>query len=208
MWHASCLLPESTQSKASRVEGTFYSPHHSLNFTIRGGHGVDKQPNGGCIVWFRFNRKGRSRGLLKTVSRPHRSNNVLKKTKKLLRRTIFSHIVNIIWDFIVLEKSGSSHNQSYARLNPIETWSVAFSRALGSSLVSALSSDWFPVIVCYVLISLYAYWFSSGFRALMPTALQPFNLHEWPRQNFYLQFLNNIKQKSDENKESYQLGDY
>ena len=103
-WHASCLLPGSTQSKASRVEGTFYSPHHSLNFTIRGGHGVDKQPNGGCIVWFRFNRKGRSRGLLKTVSRPHRSNNVLKKTKKLLRRTIFSHIVNIIWDFICSRK--------------------------------------------------------------------------------------------------------
>ena len=148
MWHASCLLPESTQSKASRVEATFYSPHHSLNFTIRGWHGVDKQPDGGCIVWFRFNRKGRSWGLLKTVSRPHRSNNVLKKTKKLLRRTIFSHIVNIIWDFIVQEKSGSSHTQSDARLNPVETWSVAFSRALGSLLVSALSSDWFPVIVC------------------------------------------------------------
>ena len=104
MRHASCLPTESTQSKASRVEGIFYLPHHSLNFTVRGGHGVDKQPNGGCIVWFRFNRKGRSRGLLKTVSRPHRSNNVLKKTKKLLRRTIFSHIVNIIWDFICSRK--------------------------------------------------------------------------------------------------------
>ena len=104
MRHASCLPTESTQSKASRVEGIFYLPHHSLNFTVRGGHGVDKQPNGGCIVWFRFNRKGRSRGLLKTVSRPHRSNNVLKKTKKLRRRTIFSHIVNIIWDFICSRK--------------------------------------------------------------------------------------------------------
>ena len=30
----------------------------------------------------------------------------------------------------------------------------------------------------------------------------------WPRQNFSLQYQCNIKQKSDENKEKYQLGDY
>ena len=34
-----------------------------------------------------------------------------------------------------------------------------------------------------------------------------FNSHEWPRQNFSLQYQYNIKQKSDE-KEKYQLGDY
>ena len=32
--------------------------------------------------------------------------------------------------------------------------------------------------------------------------------HEWPRQNFLLQYQYNIKQTSDENKEKYQLGDY
>ena len=31
--------------------------------------------------------------------------------------------------------------------------------------------------------------------------------HEWPRQNFSLQYQNNIKQTSDENEEMYQLGD-
>ena len=36
----------------------------------------------------------------------------------------------------------------------------------------------------------------------------PFNSHEWPRQNFSLQYQYNIKQTSDENKEKYQLGDF
>ena len=34
------------------------------------------------------------------------------------------------------------------------------------------------------------------------------NSHDWPRQNFSLQYPYNIKQKSDENKEKYKLGDY
>ena len=38
--------------------------------------------------------------------------------------------------------------------------------------------------------------------------VSPFNSHEWPRQNFSLQYQYNIKQTSDENKEKYQLGDY
>ena len=32
--------------------------------------------------------------------------------------------------------------------------------------------------------------------------------HEWPRQNFSLQYQYNIKQTSDEIKEKYQVGDY
>ena len=36
----------------------------------------------------------------------------------------------------------------------------------------------------------------------------PFNSHEWPRQNFSLQYQYHIKQTSDENKEKYQLKDY
>ena len=37
----------------------------------------------------------------------------------------------------------------------------------------------------------------------------PFNSHEWPRQNFSLQYQieYNINQMSDENKEKYQFGD-
>ena len=38
--------------------------------------------------------------------------------------------------------------------------------------------------------------------------VSPFNSHEWPGQNFSLQYQNNIQQTSDENKEKYQLGDY
>ena len=36
----------------------------------------------------------------------------------------------------------------------------------------------------------------------------PCNSHEWPRQNFSLQYKYVIKQTSEENKEIYQLGDY
>ena len=36
---------------------------------------------------------------------------------------------------------------------------------------------------------------------------EPFNSHEWPRQNFSLQYQYNINQISDENKEKYQFGD-
>ena len=36
--------------------------------------------------------------------------------------------------------------------------------------------------------------------------IQPFNSLEWPRQNFSLQYLYNINQISDENKENYQFG--
>ena len=35
-----------------------------------------------------------------------------------------------------------------------------------------------------------------------------FNSHEWPRQNFSLQYKYNIMQTSDENKYKYQPGDY
>ena len=31
--------------------------------------------------------------------------------------------------------------------------------------------------------------------------LQPFNSHEWPRQNFSLEYHYNVSQMSDENKE-------
>ena len=37
---------------------------------------------------------------------------------------------------------------------------------------------------------------------------QPFNSHEWPRQNFSSQYQYNIKQTKDESKEKYKLGNY
>ena len=37
---------------------------------------------------------------------------------------------------------------------------------------------------------------------------QPGNSHEWPSQNFSLQYQYNVKQTSDEKEEKYQLGDY
>ena len=41
----------------------------------------------------------------------------------------------------------------------------------------------------------------------LPSFSYPFNSHEWPRQNFSLQYQYNVNQISDENKEKYQLGD-
>ena len=41
---------------------------------------------------------------------------------------------------------------------------------------------------------------------ILSTELKPFNSHEWPRQNFSLQYQYNINQISDENKEKYQYG--
>ena len=40
-----------------------------------------------------------------------------------------------------------------------------------------------------------------------PYYLSPFNSHEWPRQNFSLQYQDNVNQVSDKNKEKYQFGD-
>ena len=37
---------------------------------------------------------------------------------------------------------------------------------------------------------------------------EPFNSHKWPRQNFSLLYQYNIKQASDEDKETYILEDY
>ena len=36
--------------------------------------------------------------------------------------------------------------------------------------------------------------------------ISPVNSYKWPRQNFSWQYQYNIKQKSNENKEKYQLG--
>ena len=45
----------------------------------------------------------------------------------------------------------------------------------------------------------------SCFLFVLP---KPFNSHEWPSQNFSLQYQYNIKQTSDKKKEKYKLGDY
>ena len=60
----------------------------------------------------------------------------------------------------------------------------------------------------------YGYW-CWGVKGYLPIrfkvgkkALKHFNSHEWPRQNFSLQYQYNIKQTSDENKEKYKLREY
>ena len=40
------------------------------------------------------------------------------------------------------------------------------------------------------------------------TANQSFNSHEWPRQNFSLQYQYNNKQTGDENREKYKFEDF
>ena len=55
---------------------------------------------------------------------------------------------------------------------------------------------------------IYKYMFSAmSLRWVNEWDTEPFNSHEWPRQNFSLQYQYNIKQRSDENKEKYKLGD-
>lgn len=51
------------------------------------------------------------------------------------------------------------------------------------------------------------YHFFDVFQVI-PFKLKSFNSHDWPKQNFFLQFLYNINQTSDENEENYNPGDY
>ena len=53
---------------------------------------------------------------------------------------------------------------------------------------------------------IYKYMFSAmSFRWVNEWDTEPFNSHEWPRQNFPLQYQYNISQRSDENREKYKL---
>ena len=60
----------------------------------------------------------------------------------------------------------------------------------------------------YYTYASYSLW-QKSFSSVL---LEPFNFHEWSRQNFSLwyqyQYQNNIKHRRDENKVKYQLGDY
>ena len=50
----------------------------------------------------------------------------------------------------------------------------------------------------------YFYWSTlNNFGALNFSFIQPFNSHEWPRQNFSLQYQYSVNQTSNENKEKY-----
>ena len=71
---------------------------------------------------------------------------------------------------IGLENSRHPLNQSDAKLKPIATWSVAFSRASGSLHVLTLSSDWFLVIFTFVPIG-HCDYFGFGFTTLNRKAL-------------------------------------
>ena len=63
------------------------------------------------------------------------------------------------------ENSHHSLNQSETKLKPITTWSPAFSRALGSSIVFVLSSHWLFKAFHFLLICHRAY-FGFSFTTL------------------------------------------
>ena len=71
---------------------------------------------------------------------------------------------------IGLENSRHFLNQSDAKLKPIATWSLAFSRAYRRLLIFALSSDWLLGIFPFVLIGRSDY-FGFGFTTLNRKAL-------------------------------------
>ena len=71
---------------------------------------------------------------------------------------------------ISLENSRHPLSQSDAKLKPILTWSLAFSRASSRLHVPTLSSDWFLMIFSFVLIGRCDY-FGSGFTTLNLKAL-------------------------------------
>ena len=75
-----------------------------------------------------------------------------------------------------------------------------------TQIISVVEMVYFVV---FPKVELYAFW-----DLKVPDENQsnfccwPFNSHEWPWEIFSLQYQYDIKQKSDENKEKYQLGDY
>ena len=71
---------------------------------------------------------------------------------------------------IGLENSRHPLNQSDAKVKPIATWSLAFSRAYDRLPVFSLSSHWLPLKFSFVLIGHYDY-FGFGFTTLNRKAL-------------------------------------
>ena len=71
---------------------------------------------------------------------------------------------------IGLENLRHPLNQSDAKVKPITTWSLAFSRARGRLPVFTLSSHWLPLKFYFVLIGRYDY-FGFGFTTLNRKAL-------------------------------------
>ena len=63
------------------------------------------------------------------------------------------------------ENSHHSLNLKNATLKPITSWSLAFSRALGSSFVFSLSSHWLVKVFSFLLIGRCDY-FGFGFTTL------------------------------------------
>ena len=89
-------------------------------------------------------------------------------------RIIFKWVSKVILDcigfallrsVIGLENSRHPLNQSDAKLKPIATWSLAFSRAWDRLRVFTLSSYWFVVIFIFVMIGRCDY-FGFGFSTL------------------------------------------
>ena len=100
----------------------------------------------------------------------------LTASTPLCYRAIFNWVSKVIRDYIGfallrsvigLENSRHPLNQSDAKLKPIATWSLVFSRAWDRLRVFTLSSHWFVVIFIFVLIGCCDYFgFGFGFSTL------------------------------------------
>ena len=87
---------------------------------------------------------------------------ILNWVSKVIRDCIGFALLRSV---IGLENSRHPLNQSDAKLKPIATWSLAFSRAWDRLRVFTLSSHWFVVIFIFVLIGRCDY-FGFGFSTL------------------------------------------
>ena len=108
---------------------------------------------------------------------------------------------------VAMEIAGSNLNQMKGSIR----------KGKGESLwplTSHLSHTFYTGV--YIILFNLQYWLVSFLSVLYEVNMgyllsigfcKPFNSHEWPRQNFSLQYLYNINQISDENKEKYQFGD-
>ena len=96
---------------------------------------------------------------------------VLRHSIERRSRAIFNGVSKLIRDYIGLallrsviglENSRHPLSQSDAKLKPIPTWLLAFSRACGGLHVFTFSPDWFLVTFTFVLIG-HCVYFGFGF---------------------------------------------
>ena len=103
----------------------------------------------------------------RNLNRSHNLRAIFNWVSKVTRDCVGFALLRFV---ISLENCHHALNQSDAKLKPIATWSLAFSRASGRLRVFTLSSHWFLVTFTFVLICCCDY-FGFGFTTLNPKAL-------------------------------------